>query len=41
VFLSLVLTVFLCQQNSRNDIMAQKIALLEFEIKQLKQKMFQ
>jgi hypothetical protein len=39
VFLSLVITVFLCQQNSRNDIMAQKIALLEFEIKQLKQKL--
>jgi hypothetical protein len=38
VFLSLVLTVFLCQQNNRNDTMAQKIALLEFEIKQLKQK---
>jgi hypothetical protein len=40
VFLSLVMTVFLCQQNSRNDTMAQKIALLEFEIKQLKQKLF-
>ena len=39
VFLSLVLTVFLCQQNSRNDTMAQKIALLEFEVKQLKQKL--
>ncbi|MBF0491001.1 MAG: DUF2304 domain-containing protein [Candidatus Omnitrophica bacterium] len=38
VFLSLVMTVFLCQQNSRNDIMVQKIALLEFEIRQLKQK---
>ena len=38
VFLSLVLTVFLCQQNSRNDSMAQKIALLDFEIKQLKHK---
>ena len=38
VFLSLVMTVFLCQQNNRNDTMAQKIALLEFEIKQLKQK---
>lgn len=38
VFLSLVLTVFLCQQNNRNDTMAQKIALLEFDIKQLKQK---
>ena len=38
VFLSLVLTVFLCQQNNRNDTMAQKIALLEFDIKQLKKK---
>jgi hypothetical protein len=36
VFLSLLLTVFLCQQNSRNDRMAQKIALLEFEIQQLR-----
>lgn len=36
VFLSLLLTVFLCQQNSRNDAMAQKLALLEFEIRQLK-----
>ena len=39
VFLSLVLTVFLCQLNNRNDIMAQKIALLESEMKQLKQKL--
>ena len=38
VFLSLVLTVFLCQQNSRNDTMAQKIALLEFDIQQIKKK---
>ena len=38
VFLSLLLTVFLCQQNSRNDRMAQKIGLLEFEITQLKNK---
>lgn len=37
VFLSLVLTVFLCQQNNRNDAMAQKLGLLEFEIKQLKE----
>ena len=36
VFLSLLLTIFLCQQNSRNDIMAQKIAMLEFEIDQIK-----
>lgn len=38
VFLSLLLTVFLCQQNSRNDAMAQKIGILEFELKQLKNK---
>jgi hypothetical protein len=36
VLLSLLLTVFLCQQNNRNDVMAQKIALLEFELKELK-----
>jgi hypothetical protein len=39
VFLSLLLTVFLCQQNSRNDVMAQKIALLEFELNELKKKL--
>ena len=38
VFLSLLLTVFLCQQNNRNDKMVQKLALLEFELKQLKEK---
>jgi hypothetical protein len=38
VFLSLLLTVFLCQQNNRNDVMAQKIALLEFELNELKKK---
>ena len=38
VTLSLLLTVFLCQQNIRNDLMAQKIALLEFELKELKKK---
>jgi hypothetical protein len=37
VLLSLLLTVFLCQQNNRNDSMAQRIALLEFEIKKLKE----
>lgn len=36
IFLSLFLTVFLCQQNSRNDIMAQKIGMLELRLKQLK-----
>ncbi len=39
IFLSLLLTVFLCQQNSRNDRMAQKIALLEFELNELKMKL--
>ena len=38
ITLSLLLTVFLCQQNNRNDVMAQKIALLEFEIKELKKR---
>ena len=38
VFLSLLLTTFLCQQNNRNDIMAQKIALLESELSKLKEK---
>ena len=36
IFLSLVLTMFLCQQNNRNDKMAQKIALLENEIQKIK-----
>ena len=36
VFLSLLLTVFLCQQNRRNDRMAQKIGILELEIKEMK-----
>ncbi|MDP8213496.1 MAG: DUF2304 domain-containing protein [Candidatus Zapsychrus exili] len=38
VFLSLLITIFLCQQNNRNDIMAQKISLLELEIKKIKEK---
>ena len=38
VFLTLLMTVFLCQQNNRNDAMAQKIGMLEFEIEQLKEK---
>jgi len=37
VILSFLMTIFLCQQNSRNDTMAQKIGILEFELKQLKQ----
>lgn len=36
VFLGLLLTVFLCQQDNRNDAIAQKIGLLEFELEQLK-----
>ena len=36
IFLSLVLTIFLCQQNSRNDKMAQKIALLENSLSELR-----
>ncbi len=35
VFLSLFLTIFLCQQNNRNDMMAQKIGRLEFELQRL------
>ena len=38
VFLSLMLTIFLSQQNNRNDKMAQKIAFLEYEIEELKKK---
>ena len=38
IILSLLLTVFLCQQNSRNDAMAQKIALLELELNELKKR---
>lgn len=36
IFLSLILTMFLCQQNSRNDKMAQKIALLENSLSELR-----
>ncbi len=38
IFLSLVLTIFLFQQNSRNDKMAQKIGLLENEIREIQNK---
>ena len=38
VFLSLMLTTFLCQQNTRNDIIAQKLGILEMELMQLKEK---
>ncbi len=36
ILLSLLLTIFLCQQNHRNDCMAQKIALLQTKIDALK-----
>ncbi len=38
VFVSLLLTVFLCHQNRRNDRMAQKIGMLELELRHLKEK---
>jgi len=38
VLLGLLLTVFLCQQNNRNDRMAKKIGILEFELQELKKK---
>ena len=36
VFLSLLLTIFLCQENKKNTKIAQKLSLLEFEINELK-----
>lgn len=36
VFLSLLLTIFLCQENKKNTKTAQKLSLLEFEINELK-----
>ena len=41
VFLSLLLTTFLCQQNVRNDTMAQKIGILEMELMHLKEQVFE
>ena len=38
LFLSLMLTAFLCEQNRRNDIIAQKLGQLEAELKDLKNK---
>jgi len=38
VFMGLFMTILLSQQNSHNDAMAQKIAMLEFEVEQLKNK---
>lgn len=37
VFVCLLLTVFLCQQNRRNDRMAQQIGLLGLEVERLKE----
>jgi len=39
VFLSILLTTFLCQQDMRNDTMAQKIGILEMELKDLKEQL--
>jgi hypothetical protein len=38
VILSLLMTLFLCQQNSHNDTIAQKLGILEFDVKNLKEK---
>jgi len=38
VFLSILLTTFLCEQDSRNDAMAQKIGILEMELKEFKER---
>jgi len=38
VILSLVLTIFLCQQNRRNDKIVQKMGLLENQVEELKKK---
>lgn len=39
LFLSILLTTFLCQQDMRNDTMAQKIGILEVELSELKEKL--
>ena len=36
IFLSLLLTIFLCQENKRNNIIAQKLSILEFEVNEIK-----
>jgi hypothetical protein len=38
IFEALFLTIFLCQQNARNDKLVQKVALLENEVEELKKK---
>lgn len=37
-FMTLFMTIFLCQQNRRNDTIAQRISLLELEVRQGNQK---
>ena len=39
VFLSLLMTIFLCQQNSNNDVIAQQLGILKFEIEKLKEEL--
>ena len=39
VFFSILLTTFLYEQDSRNDTMAQKIGILEMELKEFKERM--
>jgi len=41
VFLSLMMTVFLCQQDKHNDTIAQQLGILEFELEELKKKLNQ
>lgn len=36
VFLCLIMTIFLCQQNKRNDTIAQKLCLMQREIEDLR-----
>ena len=41
VFLCLLMTIFLCQQDNRNRFMAQKIGMLELELRELRKKIKQ
>ena len=38
VFLSLLMTIFLCEANKKNNIMAQRISILEHELADIKKK---
>lgn len=38
MFLSIIMTVFLCQQDNCNKIIAQKLAIIESELNKLKEK---